>query len=1308
MSNPGLPPDLPPFLTNYLAQPEGHEVHQHVPPVLPRKGPLSPAQLVSLAQELISESIARDEEARQMEILTSTSRDSEPLDISLDLSRKQVGEVPEEFIDVTKDMVHRLALSQNSLETLPARFSEYSVLRYLNIRRNNFTALPLSVCDITTLEILDVSRNQLIGLPPEIAKLHLLKVLAVHDNAIEELPLSIAEMDNLQILKLNGNPIIFPPPNILGPYGQKLMEVEELPMTLRIKKYFKGLRAQMAAQTDSGYETLRQSGTASDGDNGWKDAGSGHRQADEGDTATVYSDSSSLSPLDQDDYVRDLAIELLKHAAIDASDPESLKRVSSALPELLRAFALKLGYQASSQFQRDVMFFVHKRRKQIAAAFDKQRLLEEELDEAMSVKSEISSQDGMSPREKMSFWYSRFTDPDGEEPDAAPVIDQDDEDDEGEGETMVQQVYRDFLLGAPAYHWLQEMVRREVNLDFSRADAFHKVRNEIARALETPGTRKISRKSSPESCSARFHVEWQPLGFLEQQAYSETNVDAIQRAITLTGDVDDAQALTCRQYLCQTWPSTGELMLDILKAVVDRSKDGAYELESEVADFLRFSLQDGSQVRARRSSHSFILEMDGPADSIVEIGEQLAWLSAALCPVNHAAESGLFLVSPRVSTSLDISHASSKPLPVFTIQHAIQQSHARRLAPGQCWHNMFRRPVLVQGYPTRRKCQTSLGLEIPLNMMAGLVREDQAAEFDRSIFIKGFSAMLVSMKQMHDVILWHYLYNPEGERISYLDYEGNTESQVDIQMLGRARHVVGWCSDTKYYAGAADADFKIGGSGLPPPHPGCLLEKVVISGGQVITGGAQFAVGTRDIPLHITREGHIPRLKWLATKFVVFWDEAEKRGWLVNGTSALLHSVRASLELDREGDFAFLCAFDPNRMTEPSETHKPNSSFRVLTDAGNMNLEVFPGVVTSTHHERTIPRTGTSVEDVLREETTTYRVHHRFDEHYRNLEKMIEHQTRIAGRNGINMKVRIRKHLEGWDFIDVVEGRDLEPRVATLHALGYGWVDLIRTIKAPVLFGRGFGDMICATDNGTESCREWSRVPKGRYYLTTSVWDLARVIRLFGDIGAKPLKMCDELVWYCPDDLFEPCPCRQRSAKGFMKKAILSKHSDPAQILYPAKSRHLVLPSSTPNRFDSKTHEGGAVIWGHSIHSRFAYGETGDPEECDPTPLAEDSLEPGSAVDSGLGPSLSSSVAGGTSRSGASPPSGFRDALRSPSSVFRALETTLRGVGQRSESAEEASSLEDDGLSGGSSAGVSAGVSGQYHRNLRREKRRFG
>ena len=81
----------------------------------------------------------------------------------------------------------------------------------------------------------------------------------------------------------------------------------------------------------------------------------------------------------------------------------------------------------------------------------------------------------------------------------------------------------------------------------------------------------------------------------------------------------------------------------------------------------------------------------------------------------------------------------------------------------------------------------------------------------------------------------------------------------------------------------------------------------------------------------------------MSKKFVVMWDEGEKRGWLVNGTSALLHLLRASLEYNRTDKFNSAFLFKPGEIEDASILHTADSAIEVLMNKTNMKLKIYPG-----------------------------------------------------------------------------------------------------------------------------------------------------------------------------------------------------------------------------------------------------------------------------------------------------------------------------------------------------------------------------
>jgi len=220
------------------------------------------------------------------------------------------------------------------------------------------------------------------------------------------------------------------------------------------------------------------------------------------------------------------------------------------------------------------------------------------------------------------------------------------------------------------------------------------------------------------------------------------------------------------------------------------------------------NLPDGTGVEARIDGSKFIVTAVGTGDSLAEIGQQFGWLGAALR--SSRFEAGVATCSPFVrSTRLENTASPAQPcepMPLFEIFCVIdfemnEPATSGEGGPGQCWHNMFRNPVIVSGYPILTKHERELGLEMPLNMIAGLAGSERANKFNGKVFIKGFSTMLIATKITRDLLIWHYLYNSEGERISYFDHTLRSVDDISLLQLDTARHVVGWCSDCMYYAG---------------------------------------------------------------------------------------------------------------------------------------------------------------------------------------------------------------------------------------------------------------------------------------------------------------------------------------------------------------------------------------------------------------------------------------------------------------------------------------------------------------------------
>jgi len=424
-------------------------------------------------------------------------------------------------------------------------------------------------------------------------------------------------------------------------------------------------------------------------------------------------------------------------------------------------------------------------------------------------------------------------------------------------------------------------------------------------------------------------------------------------------------------------------------------------------------------------------------------------------------------------------------------------------------------------------------------------------------------------------------------------------------------------------------NYAIKRSGLPQASRDFALEKISFSCGQILTGGCTFSIGKKDTPIHISRDGYIAKLRWITQKYVVLWDENEKRGWLLNGIGALLHLLRGSLEYSRTDKFKSTFLFDFAKFKD-SQGLEHDSAVGVLLEHENRRLAIYPSK--EEIHTKTTTKEDGTTETVTKMNTTFIRLENKVEELYECLEKMVEHKSQIENTNGINAKIRVRRHLEGWEFRDLATNRDpFYLHVATLPSKAFSWVELTRSIQAVTLFGRGFGELLApATESGQTACSSWNTVPKENYYLCASVADLRDIIGEFGgDMSTNPIVIAPELIWQNPsrNSPFEQCPCTGQPEPS---------HYFPVQQIVPSKLQR-ALPSKGSLELDGCDH--GAVIFGQWSCFQWIWPDSGHAGKISeiPTNLPKQDSSERPTEENSLDVSIASGSASSTDRR--SPPS---------------------------------------------------------------------
>lgn len=202
-----------------------------------------------------------------------------------------------------------------------------------------------------------------------------------------------------------------------------------------------------------------------------------------------------------------------------------------------------------------------------------------------------------------------------------------------------------------------------------------------------------------------------------------------------------------------------------------------------------------------------MFQAKGSAYSIAEVGEQLSWLGSALR--SSCQPDQVVYCQPQIcnlTTIPDESQGGKKQKATeFSADISFAVKHVGTFSKinGECWHDLFRSGVVVEGFPISRRPEvcTVKGLDITLPMMARLAQANYVNTFLGRVIIKGFSSMLIPTENYEEMIVWHLVHNRNGDRISYLDSTVLPVQELSTSLLSQARHILGWCTNARHLAG---------------------------------------------------------------------------------------------------------------------------------------------------------------------------------------------------------------------------------------------------------------------------------------------------------------------------------------------------------------------------------------------------------------------------------------------------------------------------------------------------------------------------
>ncbi|ETS77918.1 hypothetical protein PFICI_09980 [Pestalotiopsis fici W106-1] len=511
---------------------------------------------------------------------------------------------------------------------------------------------------------------------------------------------------------------------------------------------------------------------------------------DANDANTSYSAVTAIFPELADNCVVDVCNNI--NSRLDGLvDRPTLVSLSKRLPELIKAFAIKLGSDMPDQINLRVMHFVHKHHQYIVSQLRNE--FHCDVNEPTSLQKQM---DTMPLDEIMNMWDKN----DNQRPVAVDPseylqgVEDEDVEDQKEDISALSE-YSQRIVNSAAYEWLISSLVKEATLhcdDAQPQTTMDQIRQEILTQLPTG---RISSKRLPTQHTVSFRIPKSFVPFLPEDAvlpssfHSQT---AIADRIVATSLSDDSiQLLKVSEYMDQTWPLGGGTLLSVLQSVINGAGQARASSTLEGNGVIEIIL-NGSYLE------TFVT---GTSYSIAEYGEQLAWLTAALQPA--ISNLGTY-VRPFMR------HVDSYTTPtekrhswvIELVKEQIDDTDSTACSV-QEWQNEPKTPVIVQGFPILSRPGNCPGIEVPwqlpISLAPSLICMGKANRF----LLTATGKVLHLFAQTQGVTIWHILSSPREDCTCHQRFLKTDDkrplSSPDLVRIWQGRHIITACSTAELY-----------------------------------------------------------------------------------------------------------------------------------------------------------------------------------------------------------------------------------------------------------------------------------------------------------------------------------------------------------------------------------------------------------------------------------------------------------------------------------------------------------------------------
>ncbi|KAL6415593.1 hypothetical protein AUP68_02158 [Ilyonectria robusta] len=527
---------------------------------------------------------------------------------------------------------------------------------------------------------------------------------------------------------------------------------------------------------DSGYGSLTDSGYA-------KVGAMGPRLTNVDDARTEYS-GTTVAGTGAQRSITAVCDDIYTHVRSDTA-LKGYQHLQDSLPELLKAFAIRLGGDNSNALNKQIMYFIHKNHRTIVSELECR--FEQDLD-LQSQPPCRSTSDGMSLLDKMDMWGRQDTYIYDADPFGTGFFDGVTEDDDDELFYEPQDsVYTKVVLDSAPYQWLLAGLLKQLSLHWG-AGCFNVMVNEVRRKIvKTLPPARPSKHRTPDDFHRSFRLSWQPFRarLHEEQANRRTSGKSIlSEVIVLTcSSEDQIQASTVGEYCRQTWPDCGIELLSSLEKLID---------STSVCDTVPV-ITDKTKIHYELEASHLVVTVSGSAYSIIQCGEQLAWLGSAVQA--SGLEPAITSYTPSLVGSSVVSVEAKREIFRFPLVSCLYWATSRQHFDGRTIP-----PSFVRGYPTAIRPDGFPGLEVSYDLLLALAQGKRGymtvVELNRErMLLEGSYATLELVKYTEGIFLWHKVDSPSLScncRNNLHTGDGNPW-RIDLEELALQRHIISIC-----------------------------------------------------------------------------------------------------------------------------------------------------------------------------------------------------------------------------------------------------------------------------------------------------------------------------------------------------------------------------------------------------------------------------------------------------------------------------------------------------------------------------------